>query len=121
MIVMVTGSRTWDDFAFIWSELNALYFSIGPRMILMHGHCGKGADEAADQWGLRGRVPTIRWPANWARDGRAAGVMRNMAMVDSGIGYCLAFLRDASRGTSQCVAYARSKGVRTVVFDWEDR
>ncbi len=121
-VVLVTGSRTWDDAEFVRITLNAAWFSIGPSMVLMHGACPDGADELADQWAALGRVPVIRVPADWKRDGRAAGILRNMRMVDMGpLTHCVAFIRDDSRGATHCASYARSRGVPTTIHTWDAR
>lgn len=133
MIVLVTASRDWGSSEYVWLTLDGLYGALGPSMILMHGHCGKGGDEHADQWALghQPRVPTIRWPADWNRHGKAAGHLRNRAMVDSGVATCQAFVMPCSsptcrrselhgsHGATGCADYARLHGVPTVVHDWE--
>lgn len=124
-IVLVTGSRSWDDFDFIAMTLDGLFGVLGSRMVLMHGACPKGADQLADLWTATHQpmVPVIRVPADWGRDGRRGGILRNMRMVvDMGpLALCVAFIRDDSAGATQCARYARSRGVPTVIHSWDER
>jgi hypothetical protein len=132
MIVLVTASRDWGSPEYVWTTLDGFYGALGASMVIMHGHCGKGGDEFADQWALnhQPRVPAIRWPADWKLHGKAAGMLRNRAMVDSGVATCQAFVMPCSspscrrvephgsHGATGCADYARLQGVPTVVHDW---
>lgn len=77
-------------------------------------------------------MPYIRWPADWRLHGKAAGHLRNHAMVDSGpIAVCQAFVMPCSsptcrrqdlhgsHGATGCADYARLSGIPIVVHDWE--
>lgn len=114
--VLVTGSRTWTDAATVWLALELAReraHLFGARMILIHGHCPKGADEIADRWG-RERVEVWRFPANW-KLGRTAGVKRNTQMIDISRPHLgLAFHRNNSRGTAHCVSEMRTRGIPVV-------
>lgn len=112
--LLVTGSRWWRDGATIRFELDLARFMLGDA-ILVHGDC-RGADRiAADIWSEWG-LPVQAYPADWAIHGRAAGPIRNQAMVDAGAHACLAFIGVNSKGTADCVARARAAWipVRTV-------
>lgn len=64
------------------------------------------AEEWADVWGLRKRV----YPANWSRDGRAAGPIRNQRMIDEGKpDLVIAF--PGGRGTEDMVRRAKAAGI----------
>jgi UDP-N-acetylmuramoylalanine-D-glutamate ligase len=64
------------------------------------------AEEWADVWGMRKRV----FPANWARDGRAAGPIRNQRMIDEGKpDLVIAF--PGGRGTADMVRRAKAAGI----------
>lgn len=113
------------------------------EFIVVHGHCPRGADAIADfycedQAGWRDNmgqeVAVERHPADWAapcgpscrpshRRRRndttycpAAGMNRNQHMVDLGADLCLAFIRDRSRGATDCARRARAAGVE--VREW---
>jgi hypothetical protein len=111
--VLVTGSRDWADHDLVRDALAmARYQQDG--MVVVHGACPSGADAIASWWVRRFRFLNIReerWPADWARLGRAAGPLRNRAMVEAGADLCLAFIRGGSRGASHCAALAEAAGI----------
>lgn len=129
MRLLITGSRTWDDPAYIARVLDELYrTSLG--LLVIHGACPAGADAMADAWAVRRRaegrsVLIERFPANWDRYGRAAGMVRNAEMVAAvgtgGSVACHAFIRDGSKGASHCVKLARRAGIPVTVHDWDKR
>jgi hypothetical protein len=118
--ILVTGSRDWDDWEAIRIALldaEASRVEFGHGAVLVHGHCPTGADRIADYfadvifgWGVE------RYPADWAKHGKAAGPIRNQEMVDLGANICLAFIKNNSRGATHCADYAESKGIEVVRF-----
>lgn len=130
-MVLVTGSRTWDDRDFIWARLDEALAEHG-LILLIHGACPTGADAHADAWAkdrIRAgyNILVDRFPANWGKYGRAAGMTRNAEMVEalqsaaSTSRRVLAFIRDDSKGASYCVKLARRAGAEPTVYRWEDR
>lgn len=121
--VLVTGSRTWTDGALIEQALSMLLDDIGP-FTLVHGACPRGADALADRWARRypGRVRVERYPAAWWRYGRSAGPARNAVMVHTGhYALCVAFIRDHSRGATNCARLADEADITTVALAPERR
>ncbi|MFD8500133.1 DUF2493 domain-containing protein [Amycolatopsis sp. NPDC059657] len=111
--VLVTGSRTWTDTAVIRDVLAEMWRRY-PGAVLVTGGCPRGADRLAEDcwahWG--GQVE--RHPADWNL-GRAAGFLRNQAMVDAGADHCVAFIHANSRGATHCAASSRAAGIPTTV------
>ncbi|MEV0766438.1 SLOG family protein [Nocardia sp. NPDC050435] len=111
--ILITGSRTWVDRPIIRAALAEVW---SPQAILVSGACPRGADALCEacwsHWG--GRVERHR--ADWRAHGRAAGFVRNRAMVALGAEVCLAFIRDESRGASHTAALARAAGIPTRIF-----
>lgn len=116
MRILVTGSRDWDDRqavaeALIEARDNPLHVSAGPsRMVLVHGGCPRGADAIADHYARTWGWTVEVHPADWARHGKAAGMIRNTEMVDAGADLCLAFFQPGARnsGTGNCVVRAKA-------------
>lgn len=113
--VLVTGSRTWrnaqalgDALLEVWHDATQL----GGGLVVVHGHA-RGADRLADTWARRNGVPVERHPADWAI-GRAAGPLRNQAMVDLGAHLVLAFPAGAATGTRDCMRRAAVAGIEVV-------
>lgn len=111
MRILVTGSRDWDDRDMIYQAL-AMTRGDTPhdQMVLVVGGA-RGADAIAKayaesmDWGIEEYRP------DWERHARAAGILRNIEMVDTWPDICLAFIKNHSRGASHCAGYAESKGI----------
>jgi hypothetical protein len=111
--VLIYGSRTWTDHAAIKQVVGAL-----PRdAIVIHGGA-RGADSLADDaaflWGLERKV----FRADWQRHGKAAGPIRNQAMIDEGqptraYGFRMP---GESRGTDDCTRRLKRAGIPVVVL-----
>ncbi len=118
--LLVTGSRTWDKPEVInyWLNRFAVKWD-GYRLILISGHCPKGADYlaelAASTYGFR--IHAV--PADWKRWGRKAGFVRNTEMVELRPDHCIAFIRDGSNGATACRNLAKAKGIptKTVLYE----
>lgn len=113
--VLVTGSRRWPDVAAVgaalvqaWDEALQAGFD---GIVVVHGGCPTGADAQAAAWAAANGVPVEVWPADWAQHDRAAGPLRNAAMVGAGAVLCLAFPLGASHGTRDCMRRAAATGV----------
>lgn len=110
----MTGSRTWTDYEMIHNLLSAADRREGPHT-LVHGGAG-GADSMADAIARELGWAVEVYKANWERDKRAAGILRNHHMVNLGADLCLAFIRDNSRGATHCANIARIAGITVAKF-----
>lgn len=100
----VTGGRDYDDGQVVGRVLRQLPLSA----TLVHGDA-PGADRlAACTWRrLGGQAEAHR--ARWSTEGRAAGVLRNQRMLDSGLDLLVAF--PGGRGTADMTERCRVAGV----------
>lgn len=108
MRVIVCDGRDFTDHDLVDLVLRRL-----PRdAMLIHG-CARGADQLANAvWtGWDGSVE--RYPADWERFGKKAGVLRNQEMLDSGADLVIAF--PGGKGTADMVRRAKAAKVRV----WE--
>ena len=106
MRVIVTGSRNWTNTHAVGAELVIL----PPWSIVVHGGA-RGADECAEREAVKEGLRTEVFEADWKRYGKAAGAIRNQAMVDAGADLVLAFPLEGSRGTWDCVRRAEAAGI----------
>ena len=117
--VLVTGSRDWSDIKTLYNALTDEWLEHG-NFTLIHGGAN-GADKLAHEWAkwsvmIDGFNISIEvFPADW-NQGKKAGPLRNQTMVDSGADICLAFPRDDSRGTLDCIRRARAAKIPVKVF-----
>jgi hypothetical protein len=118
--VIVTGSREWPDRAAVEHALGAAFKAFRP-IVVITGGCPTGADRMAEEWARRAGVEVEVWPADWRAHGRAAGPIRNAAMVAAGARICLAFPLPGgrSRGTEGCIALAEAAGIPVRRFEAE--
>ena len=114
MKVLVCGSRDWPNAALIRVKLRNLKEEHGP-FVVMHGNA-RGADEMADHAALMLGLDSERWAADWKRHGKRAGILRNLAMLDTKPDLVLAFQRNGSRGTQHTIDEARRRGIPVEVF-----
>lgn len=104
MRALVTGGRHYENRASVYQALDAL----GPSE-LGHGDA-PGADRIAAGWARESGIACQAFPADWRREGRAAGPRRNARMLQ-------AFRPDmliafpGHRGTTDMVMQTRHAGV----------
>lgn len=104
---LVCGGRTFDD----WRLLRDTLQQIRPALIINGG--ASGADQLATRWAHHDKVPVCEFPANWRFAGRAAGPLRNQAMIDfAKPDLVVAF--PGGRGTADMVRRAREAGITVV-------
>ena len=126
--LLITGSRAHQ-----WTPYDSHALLIAVREILekthelpvlVHGGA-TGADTEAARMGQQLlNLPTEVHRADWTKYGRAAGPIRNKAMVNLGADLCLAFpdhpKGQGSRGTWGCIDLAHQSGIPVYVV-WNRR
>jgi Bifunctional DNA primase/polymerase, N-terminal/YspA, cpYpsA-related SLOG family len=121
--ILVTGDRRWSHPDRLARVLDQAAADAGGPVQLLVGDCPTGADRHVVRWARQRGIPLQVFRARWAqmaaegRPRRAAGPLRNLAMLDvldqaDGDRRVLAFHDDLarSRGTRQLVAAARRRG-----------
>lgn len=122
MRILVTGSRDWEDVAYIHSVLDD-YYSMGDDMVpitLVSGACPKGADAICESYAAWAGWKIEEHPAQWDEYGKAAGFVRNSHMVALGADICLAFIKNRSKGATMTARLAQEAGIETIVWRIED-
>lgn len=113
MRVLVCGGRDYYDRGRVYQVLGSLRQQHGNLVVIQGG--ARGADEMARDWwqshwgqGREGQL--INYPANWDRDGKAAGPIRNQAMLENEHpDLVVAF--PGGRGTLDMVKRSRAAGI----------
>lgn len=113
IMVVVCGSRDWTDAETIRRRLNRL-----PRnSLVITGGC-RGADQLAAALvpGASCRSEVI--PADWKQYGKAAGMIRNKAMIDRKPHLVIAFRLEhaPSPGTRDTIQRARRRNIPVEVI-----
>lgn len=123
MRVIVTGSRDWGYADLVSQALSGVLWTcvtMEAPMVLVHGGCPSGADRAAAHWysERKDRAPRLSmevFVADWSKDGRAAGPLRNIRMFDEPVDLVLAFWDGHSRGTQHTIQLATQKKVPLLI------
>lgn len=94
-----------------------------PYGVLRHGGAGersraglwlRGADLwAADAAATLG-LAVVEYPADWGLHGKAAGPIRNRAMLEGPPGVRLLIAFPGNRGTADCIRAATERGIEVV-------
>lgn len=119
MRILVTGSRNWTNNKIV--EL-AIYGHIAEpaRTTVVHGGA-KGADMMADVAARAiGATVEIHKPDYKTYPGWQAPLMRNDAMLDSGIRLVIAFLLGTPEkgGTLYTINGAKQRRIPVVIYNW---
>lgn len=110
--ILITGSRNWADLHAVYRALReAVNGQDWNDVVIVHGGCPTGADHFAARWAELVGITQEVHRADWDQHGKAAGPIRNLAMVSSGADVCLAFPLGESRGTYGTIRLARSAGI----------
>lgn len=105
--VLVCGGRNFSDVARLKEVLEAIHKDRGIGTIV-HG-AARGADTLAAKWAMAKGIIEERHPARWSIHGKAAGPIRNTAMIESGVDLAVAFPGGA--GTSNMIELTKKYGV----------
>lgn len=92
-LLLVCGGRDYRDRATAFAALDEANVEVerrGQRLYVMQGGA-EGADALAREWAQDRCVPWVTFPANWRRDGKRAGRVRNQDMIDQRPASVLAF------------------------------
>jgi hypothetical protein len=80
--LLVCGGRDYADRARVFTVLDRVTAK-RPVGLVIHG-AARGADALAGEWASERAVEVWAFPANWQRHGKAAGHLRNQAMLTHG-------------------------------------
>lgn len=115
MRTIIAGSRHLDDEELIAKAVRLSGFAVS---VLLSGHGGK-VDLNAEKWAAKNSIPVELYPAQWNEHGKAAGPLRNRTMVSKAAAL-IAVWDGVSRGTEDCVAEARRRGLKVYVLRVSD-
>lgn len=148
MRLLVTGSRDWDHLDSVDAVLRHYAFeafSAGGQLVVVHGKAARGLDALAANWVRQKRlngwpVDQDPYPADWnapcvpecrpghrqQRDNGSdycpyAGFRRNQQMVDTRPLACIAFHRNGSSGTRDCLKRAVQARIARLRINWGER
>lgn len=106
MKTIIAGSRTITDYKIVEKAIIDSGFIIS---CVISG-CAKGVDTLGEYWAINNNIRIIRYPANWNKNGKMAGYMRNIEMADIADAL-IVIIENNSRGSSHMAVIARDRGL----------
>ena len=79
--IIIAGGRRFRDFELLRAVLNAKFKDVH-NLAVISGCCPTGADALGERYAAVIEAPVVKFPADWATYGRAAGPIRNRAMAE---------------------------------------
>ena len=107
MKTIIAGSRDVVD----WEIVHVAMLNSGFTVTEVVSGGAKGVDTLGEQWAYRCEIPVKRFPADWDKNGKAAGPIRNRQMAayaDS----LVAVWDGQSRGTKNMIDEAKKRGLK---------
>lgn len=117
--LIIAGGRDFTDYDLLCDALEEWFYyqtMWGKEIIVVSG-AAKGADSLGERWAIENGHQVERYPADWNKDGKAAGPIRNdkMAKVADSL---IAFWDGNSRGTKSMIDLARKRGLDVKVINY---
>lgn len=112
----VTGGRDYTNKEHVWSILDMHMRALeclGLKMILVVGDA-TGVDTFAALWASERDIEADIYAAEWDAHGKAAGPLRNLKMIHSGIDKLCSF--PGGRGTEHMTLNCELNGIRVMRY-----
>lgn len=100
MKMVIAGSRSFKDQQLVF-KLIEISGASGFITEVVSG-TARGVDKFGEEWAKSKNIPIKRFPADWDREGKAAGLLRNLDMANYADGL-IAIWDGQSRGTKHMI------------------
>lgn len=77
MKVIIAGSRNLENYLLVAQAMQRCGYDVTEVV----SGCATGVDNLGERWARTNNIPIKEMPANWNRDGKAAGPIRNREMA----------------------------------------
>jgi hypothetical protein len=110
--LLVSGSRTITDKRKVFLELDFMIDGVlhGDDVTIIEGGA-RGVDTLAREYAIERNIPYEEHPADWDKNGRAAGYIRNVEMVKEA-DVALIIWDGKSKGAAHAMKTCEKKGVK---------
>lgn len=113
MKTIIAGSRDFVDY----EVLKAAIFSCPWEITTVVSGKARGADTLGEQYAKEHNIHIAEYPADWTKNGRAAGYIRNKEMSDNAEAL-IAFWDGTSRGTKNMIDTAKKAGHKVMIYNF---
>lgn len=115
--VIIAGTRDFADYELLKSKCDyILRQKVADNNIVVISGTARGADRLGERYARERGFLIQKFPADWDRDGNAAGPIRNAKMADNADAL-IAFWDGKSRGTANMIETAKSRGLMVRVVN----
>jgi hypothetical protein len=118
-VVIVAGSRYFNNEALLFKYLDAFKKKFLDRTLVILSGGAKGADSLGEKWARENEISCKVFPADWDKHGKAAGPIRNKQMAEYADALIL-FWDGKSRGSKHMLDTAKELGLKTKVIMYEE-
>lgn len=116
MKLIIAGSRSVTDYEVVRQAVTESgYWKLYKRSIEVVCGMAKGVDLLGKEFARRNDLECWEFPADWDRQGKAAGIFRNIEMGKFSDGL-LAIWDGKSKGTEHMIKWARSNNLDSFVY-----
>jgi len=115
MVIAIIGSRTFNNYALLKSEVDKVAADNPISLIVSGGAIG--ADKLGERYAVEHSVDKLVLKPDWNRFGKSAGFIRNKDIVDNA-DTVIAFWNGESKGTKHSIDYARKLGKQVIIFNF---
>ena len=110
--ILICGDRDYKD----WMQVREYLDTISRTAIIIHGGA-RGADSIAGNLATYLNMKVIKYPADWDKYGKAAGILRNQQMLNEGHPDLVVYFHkdlENSKGTKDMVTRAVDNKIKTI-------
>lgn len=116
MKVLVCGGQSYNDLDKFFEVMVKYVGGYEPEDVTIISGMAKGADTLAANFAKNNGCKLLAFPANWDKEGKAAGPIRNQRMLDEGKpDLVIAF--PGGKGTKNMIDRSIKAGVQVVVVN----
>lgn len=122
--IIICGGRNFDNYYYLTYAVDDVLSELGldyDEVEIVSGNCS-GADQLGERYADEHDIPCNIFPADWEKYGRAAGPIRNSAMLDYAknceIPIVIAFVSPKSKGTLDTVNKAKKQGFKIYINEY---
>lgn len=114
MKTIIAGSRNVTDFSILSAAILKAKRE-GLHVTEIVSGTARGVDQLGEQYARQMQLPLHRFPADWKKYDKRAGVIRNIEMAENAQAL-IAIWDGKSKGTKHMINIATSKGLKIVIF-----
>ena len=111
--IIICGSRGFRDLSLV--EQKVINLQADCDYVLMTGNA-RGVDQAAEHQAYISGVYNLQFPADWDKHGKAAGIIRNIEMLDHIPDKVIAFWDGKSPGTKHMIEQSLKRKINLEVI-----